>query len=215
MPFFQALDVFGPIDVLNSLAFEYHLNLYIIAETLDPVSTRPPDDENPKNSDFAQSVVPTHTFETVPPLDVLILPGGRANENVVKFIQKVYPTLQYLFTVCTGSGIAARAGVLDGKNATTNKMVWSKTTALRPQVNWVTHARWVTDGNIWTSSGITAGIDAMLAFVAEIYGKEISENIANYLEYRKHSDPKDDPFADFYVLRSSSVIIIPCACLSC
>ncbi|TFK34005.1 DJ-1/PfpI family protein [Crucibulum laeve] len=200
-PYFQALDVFGSLDPLNSLAFEYHLNLYIIAATLDPVSTRPPDDENPKKSDFAQSIVPTHTFETAPPLDVLIVPGGRADQAVVDFIAKLYPSLKYLFTVCTGSGIAARAGVLDGKQATTNKMEWEKTIALRPQVTWITHARWVVDGNIWTSSGVSAGMDAMLAFIAEIYGKGHAEKISNYLEYKRHEDSKWDPFSDLYGLK--------------
>jgi len=135
-PGFQALDVFGPLDALNILSQTQKMNLYIIAATLDPVSTKLP---GPKGSDFGQSVVPTDTFETAPPLDVLIVPGGQGTRSpevstAIDFIEATYPTLQYLITICTGSGLAARAGVLDGKRATTNKRAWKETTALRPTV---------------------------------------------------------------------------------
>ena len=154
------------------------MNLSIIASSLDPVSTKPTlASINPHNSDFGQSVVPTHTLAQPPvSLDVLIIPGGMGTRTtdvseLVTFVKRTYPQLQYLITVCTGAGIAARSGVLDGKRATTNKRMWKLTTEHGPKVNWIRHARWVQDGNIWTSAGVSAGIDVMFAFIKEVYGE--------------------------------------------
>lgn len=183
------------------------MNLSIIASTLDPVSTKPVNASlNPHNSDFGQSVVPTHTFSQPPAsLDVLIVPGGLGTRTtdvseIVTFIQRTYPRLQYLITVCTGAGLAARSGILDGKRATTNKLAWKITTELGPKVNWVPHARWVQDGNIWTSAGVSAGIDVIFAFIKEVYGDEIATTIANNMEYERHMDASWDPFAEMHHL---------------
>lgn len=201
-PGFQALDVFGPIDVLNTLAVLYPLDLYILAETLDPVSTAPPTIFNPLRSNFAQSVVPTHTFDTAPPIDVLIVPGGPGSipgfgnvQTAVDFIVRVFPSLQYLFTICTGSGTAARAGVLDGKRATTNKAGFMEIKKLNPNVNWIAQARWVADGKVWTTSGVTAGIDGILAWVGEIYGAEVADIATKLLEHERNVDSSRDPYA--------------------
>lgn len=61
-------------------------------------------------------------------------------------------------------------------------------------------ARWVVDGNIWTTSGVSAGIDGVFAFIEEVYGKEAAENIQNTLEYDRHRDPSWDPWADLHGL---------------
>ncbi|KAF4810297.1 Isonitrile hydratase [Colletotrichum tropicale] len=214
-PAFQALDVFGPLDALNLLSRSYEMNLSVIAETLDPVSTKqiPGAQQQPgaipatgpavpaANSDFGQTILPTHTFKTAPPLDVLIVPGGQGTRYAgihasIDFIKERFPELQYLITVCTGAGVAARAGVLDGKRATTNKLSWEQTIALRPEVNWVHKARWVEDGNVWTSSGISAGIDVTFAWIAAVYGKDLARNIADRMEYTPVEDSSWDPFAD-------------------
>lgn len=203
-PAFQALDVFGPLDALNMLSRSYKMNLYILAETLDPVCTRPVPDtrHGGVGSDFAQRVLPTHTFATAPPLDVLLVPGGLGTRllpgiaSAVGFVRAVFPRLQYLITICTGAGVAARAGVLDGRRATTNKLAWKETVALRPEVRWVHRARWVEDGKVWTSSGISAGIDVIFAWMRAVYGDEVGREIADRMEYTPVMDPSDDPFAD-------------------
>ncbi|KAJ4474930.1 class I glutamine amidotransferase-like protein [Lentinula aciculospora] len=205
-PTFQALDAFGPMDILNLLSRDYPMNLSIIAQTLEPVSTKHRDPSlNPLRSNFGESVVPTHDFSNAPPLDVLIIPGGyglAANDLdlVYEFVKRTYPSLKYLITICNGCWVAARAGILDGKRATTNKSGWEMTKEIRPDVNWVAHARWVVDGNIWTSSGVSAGMDATLAFVGEVYGEEKAKEIAIVMEYERHEDPSWDPFADIYNL---------------
>lgn len=73
------------------------------------------------------------------------------------FIAEQYPKLEYLLSVCTGARNLADAGVLEGKRATSNKAVWDTVITHGKNVTWVPTARWVTDGNIWTSSGVAAG----------------------------------------------------------
>ncbi len=205
-PGFQAIDVFGPLDALNTLSWSHNITLALIAKTMDPVSTvvRNPA-FNRVNSSFGESVLPTHTFADAPPLDVLLVPGGIGTmspdvHEEIAFIKATYPKLRYLITVCTGAGLAARAGVLDGKNATTNKATWASTTALGPHVNWITHARWVVAGNIWSSSGVTAGIDVLFAWMEAVYGNATATRVANSLEYERHLNSSWDPFADLYKL---------------
>lgn len=205
-PGFQALDVFGPIDALNSLALLYPVELFILAETMEPVSTEIPSIMNTVGSKFAQSVVPTHTFANAPPIDVLIVPGGMGCspgidiQSSIDFIGKVFPSLDHLFTVCAGSGVAAQSGVLDGYRATTNKAFYMEIIKLRPEVKWVPQARWVADGKVWTSSGVAAGMDAMFAFIAEFYGAEVADILSDWLEYERHTDPSWDPYAKKYGL---------------
>lgn len=177
------------------------MDLHIVAETLDPVATRPFKDPKGLGSEFSQRVLPTHTFDTAPPLDVLLVPGGLGTRlpgiaRADDFVRAVFPTLQYLITICTGAGIAARAGVLDGRRATTNKLAWKEMVALGPEVQWVHRARWVEDGNVWTSSGISAGIDVIFAWIRTVYGESVGKDIADRMEYTPVMDSSDDPFAD-------------------
>lgn len=203
---FESLDVFGPLDALQILSKRYKMDLSLISSssTLDPVSTAPrAPSMNPMNSSFFQSVVPTHTIKDAPDLDVLIIPGGigtRAPDlnATIDYIRTTYPKLQYLITVCTGAGLAAEAGVLDGKRATTNKGSWIHTIARGPRVKWEGHARWTVDGNVWTSSGISAGIDVTFAFIEHLYGGNVATEIANLMEYERHQDAKWDPFAGIF-----------------
>lgn len=200
-PGFEALDAFGPLDAFNILSWTHPISLSILAKTLEPVSTVVPNSPSPK---FAQSVVPTHTLTDPPALDVLLVPGGmgvRAGvEAEIEFIRTVFPRLRYLITVCTGSDLAALAGVLDGRRATTNKSAFKDVAARSPQVNWVKKARWVVDGNVWTSAGVSAGLDVAFAWIAEVWGKDVAGEIADGMEYDRHLDPSWDPYARLYGL---------------
>ncbi|KAF2492911.1 ThiJ/PfpI family protein [Lophium mytilinum] len=203
-PGFQALDAFGPLDVLNILSVTHPLSLSIIASTLSPVPTNNP--VNGKLSpNFGQSVVPTHTFADPPAdLEVLIVPGGMGLRNpavveeLAQFLKGAYPKLRYVLTVCTGSVPLAASGVLERRKATTNKKAWVWATSPYANVDWVHKARWVVDGNVWTGSGVSAGIDLVLAFVEEVYGAEKAKELAIGIEYDRHEDPSYDPFADIW-----------------
>ncbi|KAL3475930.1 DJ-1/PfpI family protein [Aspergillus californicus] len=201
---FELLDVYGPLEALQLLSRETQLELFLISETLDVVTTQPlTASMNQFNSSFFPTIAPTHTLDNVPDLDVLIIPGGLGTRSpfinkTIDWIAETYPKVEYLITVCTGSGLAARSGILDGRRATTNKASWSSTITYGPKVKWVPEARWVVDGNIWTSSGISAGIDVTLDFIEKFYGKENATTIANTMEYERHTDPKWDPFSKIW-----------------
>ncbi|KAF2423650.1 class I glutamine amidotransferase-like protein [Tothia fuscella] len=201
---FEPLDVFGPLEALQTLSLWFHLELTLISEnSTDPVSTAPIlASMNRQNSSFFQTIVPTATHDTAPKdLEVLIIPGGAGSRSpylnsTLDYIRDSYPNLNYLLTVCTGSLIAGRSGILDGKRATTNKLAFLSVQSAVPNVKWQSHARWVVDGNIWTSSGVSAGIDMTLEFIECWYGKKIATNVTNFIEYERHTDPRWDPFAD-------------------
>lgn len=139
-PGFQALDLFGPLDTLNLIGRQDHaMSLYVLHSDLSPVSTMlpPSPSAGPRgrasksaglDSPMSQSVQPTHTYDTCPDdVEVLIVPGGygchdpAAVEHVAAFIRDRMPRLRFLLTICTGSVVAAQAGVLEGRRATCNK----------------------------------------------------------------------------------------------
>lgn len=218
-PGFQALDVFGPVDALNLLSWSHNNTFAFLARTLDPVSTQVRDIVfNKSNSTFAQSVLPTHTLDHPPPLDILIIPGGIGTrapdlEAEIEFIRKAYPSLQYLISVCTGASLVGRAGLLNGRKATTNKRAYCSTISCCPKVHWVSHARWVVDGNIWSSSGVSAGTDAVLALISHVYGEAVAKGIANGMEYTRQLNASYDPFSELYNLNCTAkkAVVAPSA----
>lgn len=196
----------GPLEVLTVLSRNHApMKLSLISNTtLQPVTndfsaTGP----SANNFTFGAYVLPQYTLSTAPDdIDVLLVPGGvgtrvPANETqrYVDFIAERYPALKYLVSVCTGAGLLARAGVLDGKKATTNKASWDTIVEMGPKVDWVRKARWTVDGNVWTTSGVSAGIDGTFALVESLYGKDVGDGIAKWMEYVRIQDPNEDPFA--------------------
>ncbi|KAK1972105.1 DJ-1/PfpI family protein [Colletotrichum sublineola] len=195
------LDIFGPLDALQLVAKNRHLNLHLIAATLDPVTTAPQAaGMNAYNSSFWPTIQPTATFDDDLDLDVLLIPGGpgiRAPglEPIVDYVKRYYPRVKYLISICTGASFAARSGVLDGKRATTNKASWKLITDMGPKVKWVSPARYVNDGNVWTSSGVSSGLDLIMAFIDQVYGEEMATKVGRIMEYIPN-DSDWDPFAD-------------------
>jgi transcriptional regulator GlxA family with amidase domain len=98
-------------------------------------------------------------------------------------------------TVCTGSALLARTGLLDGRPATSNKLAWDWVVQQGPRVRWQRRARWVDDGNVLTSSGVSAGIDMALSLVERLNGREMAITSARNMEYVWNLDPANDPFA--------------------
>ena len=182
---YEPLDINGPVSALGTLGRSHHVELSLIAETMGPVTSAPLlPSMNPFNSTTFVTLSPTHTFETAPQdLEVLMIPGGAGSRSpylnsTFEYLQQAYPKLQYLITVCTGSLVASRAGLLDGKYATTNKQGWVAVVATNPHVHWVPQARWVVDGNIWSTSGVSAGIDGTLGFIDCFYGNAVATAVA-------------------------------------
>ncbi|KAG9190268.1 hypothetical protein G6011_08356 [Alternaria panax] len=203
---FDMLDVYGPSEILQFIGGSHQTNVVYIAETLEPVTTRPVMAAmNPLNSSVYPSLTPTHTFETAPDLDVLIIPGGQGWRNptslnaTMAYIREIAPKVRQVLTICTGSALAARAGILNGRKATANKSSWPTTVAANPNTTWIPSARWVEDYSssppIWSSSGVTAGIDMMLHWVEQTHSAESATNIARFIEHVRITDPSIDPFA--------------------
>lgn len=216
------LDFMGPIAFLNHVP---GIEIHLIHDTLSPV---PSGNASLFSNDRFGGVwlQPTYTLDNAPPLDVLLVPGGNGAPRITtdrkwdQFVAKVYPDLQYLYSVCTGASIVARSGIIDGKRATTNKAAFNWVMTQGPNVSWVKEARWVVDGNIWTSSGecvrsrndsqisepcrfrlgVEAGTDMAYAFVSAIYGERLAQSITNFIEYVPITNSSYDPFAALYNL---------------
>src|SRR5947209_20612871 len=140
-------------------------------------------------------------FADAPAFDILLIPGGfgtRTAVNNAPFLSQLAAASQradVTATVCTGSALLARTGLLDNRPATSNKLAWNWVLQQGPQVQWIRHARWVDDGTIITSSGVSAGIDMALSLIARLNGRELALAAARFMEYRWHEDAGDDPFA--------------------
>ena len=196
-PGFELLDVFGPVEmfgVANELpGSKDALNMLMIAEKAGDVASA----QGPK-------VMVDVTFADAPPIDVLLVPGGKGtraeveNPVMLDWLQKQAATVEWLTSVCTGSGLLAKAGVLDGYRATSNKFVFDWSTKQSDAVEWVYEARWVEDRNRMTSSGVTAGMDMSLALLAKLFGDETADLVAKYTEYSCSKDSSHDPFAAYF-----------------
>ncbi|KAK0651153.1 class I glutamine amidotransferase-like protein [Cercophora newfieldiana] len=206
---YTILDVFGPLQFLADLSWPFSIELSVIAKETGAIHSRPPAHHGPDGMPMDMShmidaqIVATHTFVTAPPLDILIVTGGigdltlqeQNDTSVEEFIASRFPTTRHVLSVCSGAGFLARAGVLEGLRATATKGSWAHVTRHGKNVTWVPSARWVHDGKVWTSSGVSAGMDMMVAFLRHVYGDPVVNTSVNNVEYAPHVDPSWDPFS--------------------
>jgi putative intracellular protease/amidase len=141
------------------------------------------------------------SFDDAPDYDILLIPGGFGTRAAVEdkgFLERLTAAsrrARVTTTVCTGSALLARTGLLDGRPATSNKIAWDWVTQQGPRVLWRRKARWVDDGNVLTSSGVSAGIDMALSLIARLHGREMALTSARNMEYVWREGADDDPFA--------------------
>lgn len=135
---------------------------------------------------------------------VLLVPGGQGTRKLVSdtaFLNELAQWVsqaQVCLAVCTGSALLAAAGCLNGVKATSNKRAFEWVKSLNPAVDWQPVARWTQDGKFYTSSGVSAGMDMALGFIADRFGFGLAEEIAAHTEYRRQSNPAADGFAKLY-----------------
>jgi putative intracellular protease/amidase len=185
---FELLDIFGPLELFG-LA-DPPASLVMLAERPGPIA-----------SSMGPQAVATAVLGTADRLDVLLVPGGIGTRRSVEnpdFLQALRDqaaNAQYIASICTGSALLARAGLLDGRVATSNKLAFAWAAGQGPKTEWRRRARWVEDGNCFTSSGVSAGMDMSLALLERLVGRSEAQQAAFRAEYRWNEDPNDDPFA--------------------
>jgi transcriptional regulator GlxA family with amidase domain len=142
-------------------------------------------------------VLADHTFATAPPLDILLIPGGRGsrvereNPAMLEFVARVAPTCDWVTSVCTGAFVLEAAGPARGKRVTTHWAAIEELRGLAPGLTVLEGERWVVDGNLVTSAGVSAGIDMALW----VLGQATSVEHARTTQYLMEYDPAP-PYAD-------------------
>lgn len=186
-PEFETLDVFGPLQMFGMIPDK--LNILLIAEQQGIIK-----------SAQGQFILTDFNWLDAPHLDYLLVPGGMGtrkevnNQRLISWIKSRSAEADITLSVCTGAALLAKAGVLDGHKATSNKFAFNWVVEQGPKVNWIKKARWVDDGTVITSSGISAGMDMSLYVIARLFGEEVRDELARKTEYTPSLDPSIDPF---------------------
>jgi putative intracellular protease/amidase len=170
----EIIDYTGPWEVFGQAGFTVHT----VAESVDPIKTT-----------FGQKVIPDYTFENSPSADVLLIPGGSvtnklANAKLIRWIQSRSKDARYVMSVCTGAFLLAKAGLLDGQTATTFHRSIDSLARFAPNTKVVHDQRYVDNGKVITTAGLSSGIDGALHLVSKIMGNGAAQSTALALEYQ-------------------------------
>ena len=180
----EVLDLGGPFEVFSTAGRlartaddEPLLRVLTVAATRRPVRAR-----------GGLRIMPDHTLDEDPPYAVLVVPGGvttavEADADVVAGLARRRRTATLTFSICTGAFLLAATGALDGRPATTHWEDQEELARRHREVRVRTDVRWVDDGDIVTSAGISAGIDAALHIVGRLFGEELARRTARQMEY--------------------------------
>ena len=169
----EVLDFAGPMEVFSYSGFK----VFTVSKTKQPII-----------SQGILKVIPEYDITDAPQADILAFFGGNANaatqdEKVINWVKKQQP--DYYFSVCTGAFILGKAGLLDNQTATT---FHSSIDALRkefPKAKVLSDVRFIDNGNVITTAGISAGIDGALHLVSKLKGEDVAKSTAYYMEYDK------------------------------
>lgn len=193
---FELLDVFGPLEAWGMHAQAGGAcTILMTAEKAGAVKSA----QGPR-------AIADYALADCPRIDVMLAPGGVGtrrevnNAALLVWLRRRAEQAEIVTSVCTGAALLARAGLLDGRRATSNKFAFNWVTEQGPAVEWIRQARWVEDGKFATSSGVSAGIDMTLALIAKLASAETAEQIAIRMEYEWHRDASWDPFAKIHKL---------------
>ena len=184
---FELLDVFGPLEMYGMLPEIF--DIFLVSEDGGNISSR----QGPR-------VVSDHIFSMGYQYDILFVVGGTGtrrevhNPRLMKWLKGQAEEAELVTSVCTGSALLAKAGVLDGIRATTNKLAFNWVQSQGEKVSWIKKARWVEDGRFFTSSGVSAGTDMSLAVIERLTDRDTAYKVAAMAEYIWNEDSEDDPF---------------------
>jgi transcriptional regulator GlxA family with amidase domain len=190
----EVLDFAGPFEVFGVCGLrtmkEKPFNVYTVAEKELIVARN------------GLKIIPHYTWNNCPEPDILLLPGGGGyladgtafgtrkeihNELLLDWIRKKNETTELMLSVCTGSFLLARAGLLEGLSATTHWKAVEAMKQLAPNTTILPGERWVDNGRIILSAGVSAGIDMSFYVIAKLLGEELAKETAEYIQY--HTNP--------------------------
>ncbi len=169
----QIIDFTGPYEMFSAANFQ----VYTVGKTREPITTA-----------GGMTVIPKYTFDDAPPPDVLVVPGGgvrgaQDDARTLKWITDETDRVQHTMSVCNGAFILASAGLLDGLSATTTNGNIPRLKNQFPKINVVNDQRYVDNGKIITTAGLSAGIDGALHVVERLMGQGYAEQVALIEEY--------------------------------
>lgn len=195
----QIIDYTGPYEIFGQAGYK----VYTVSKTGKMVNTV-----------FGMKVTPTYSFANAPQPDILVIPGGdtrtiRKDQTTIDWVNKAYKKADRTMSVCTGAFVLAEAKLLDNKTVTTFHYALARLAKNYPKVKVVTDKRFVSDGKILTSAGLSAGMDGALAMVAEEQGLGRAQQIALNIEYIWQPEKKyaRGEFADFKYLRGTRRLV--------
>lgn len=178
----EVLDFAGPFEVFSLAALPDATKPFVvktISENGEMISAR-----------NGLKVMPDSSFDNHPDLDILIVPGGYGaeeieihNPKVIQWIKQQQATTEITASVCTGAFLLAKAGLLDGKKATTHWMDMERLEQEFPLVSVQHEVKFVDEGPLITSGGISAGINMSFHLISRLYGNSVSKETAKRMEY--------------------------------
>jgi len=184
---FETLDVFGPVEIFAVAKEFYKVCFY--SESGGII-----------NNSHGVAVESLSLDRIMGGVDIFLIPGGYGTRREVlrtDFIAKIKQVAEaspYVLTVCTGSGLLAKTGLLDERTATSNRRAFEWAMSNGQKVNWDKKARWTVDGKYYTSAGVSAGMDMALGFISDRHGMPFAEDLAVRIEYLWHKDKNLDSF---------------------
>jgi putative intracellular protease/amidase/YHS domain-containing protein len=178
------IDFCGPWEVFQDVEVHGHndppFHLYTVAETKEPII-----------ASGGMTIIPEYTFETAPVPKVIVIPAQKANDAMLEWIRTSSKSTDVTMSVCTGAYVLAKTGLLSGKSATTFHVAYEAFAVEFPDIHLKRGARFVEDGNLASSGGLTSGMDLAFRVVERYFGRDVAEETAYNIEYqgRGWTDP--------------------------
>ncbi len=171
----EVLDFAGPMEVFAYAGYE----VFTVSKTREPIKTQ-----------GILTFIPDYSIEDAPEADIMAFFGGNSgaasgDKDVINWVKSRIDETDYFFSVCTGAFVMGEAGLLDGRTVTTFHDAIDGLTKSFPKANVRSDVRFVDNGNVITTAGVSAGIDGALHLVAKLDGLQAAKDAAYYMEHDK------------------------------
>jgi transcriptional regulator GlxA family with amidase domain len=183
---FETLDFFGVVEIFGRLKESYDLKFVSL--------------EGGVITSSQQTPIVTEPISSIDTSGILVVPGGMGTRKLVAHHEWIEQLTElsllapYVLTICTGAALLAKTGLLNNQKATSNKRAFDWVMSTNQAVKWQRKARWVVAGKYYTSSGVSAGMDMALGFIADRHGQACAQKIAYDIEYVWNDCPEEDIF---------------------